>query len=186
MTITSLRYQPIEGGTLGGHFALHVSFGEDGLPGATFSATTLATKIHDIFESLDPKHKVKGVLLDCREAVGSNDEMISLLQTLKDWGYVRVLWVGESTRYSWLDPSQYIVAFVTSQHWPNFRVNEIRYVMPKDKAAWVEPDVYDVNGGAYCYVVPQLAASGEVVAFLVNCKRPWGVVRGNFAVSYTL
>jgi hypothetical protein len=174
MTVTSIRYQPIEGGALGGHFALHVTLGEGNLPGV-FSPTELATRIHDCFEKLALQTKVRGVLVDCRAAVGETYDMGSLLSTLKDWGFTVILWVGESVRYSWFDPTYYIVAFVTSQHWPNFRVNEIRYVMPWEKDKWAEPDVYDVNANATCYVV-FTGGGPDVVRFITECKRPWGII----------
>ena len=82
MNVSSIRYQPVEGGALGGHFALHVTLGADLAPSGFTTAASLATRIHDIFESLALKSKVKGVLIDCREAQGDPDEMSSLLQTL--------------------------------------------------------------------------------------------------------
>jgi len=181
MNVASIRYQPVEGGAFGGHFALHVTLGAADAPSVT--STELTTRIHDCFEALALKSKIKGVLIDCREAVGSAEEMQSLLSTLKDWGLVVHLWVGESTRYAWFDPSQYIVVFVKSQHWPNFRVNEIRYVMPEGD--WVEPDVYDVNAGAVCYIIPSEGAKGgSLISFITECKRPWGIIKDRIAIDF--
>ena len=96
-----------------------------------------------------------------------------------------MLGVGDRTRYSWFDPSQYIVAFVKSQHWPNFRVNEIRYVMPVDQDKWIEPDVYDVNAGATCYVV-SLGAYANTMNFITECKRLWGIIGRVVAIDFKL
>jgi len=186
MHVTSIRYQPVEGGALGGHFALHVTLGAGDSPGVSLSATELTARIHDAFQTLNLKTKVRGVLLDCREAVGESDEMSSLLEILKDWGCVRFLWVNETTRYAWFDPSQHIVVFVKSQHWPNFRVNEIRYVTPLNPDEWAEPDVYDVNGGAYCYLL-SAAPKSELLRFVTECKRPWGIIgRAYVSVDFPL
>ena len=191
MNVTSLRYQPIEGGALGGHFALHVTLGASDGPGVPFTPTMLSTKIHEVFEILNLQAKVKGVLVDCREAdlvPLTTGEMTSFLSTLKDWGVTVIVWVNEGTRYAWFDPSQYIVVFVTHQHWPNFRVNEIRYVMPQDPAKWIEPDVYDVNAAATCYLVPteKQTKAAPVIDFVTKCKRPWGIIRDIVAISFKL
>jgi len=164
---------------------LHLSIGEKDLPGASFTIAELTERIHAVIESLKLKSRVKGVLINCLTAVGGNEEMISLLQTLKEWGITVILWVGETTRYPWFDPSQYIVAFVTHQHWPNFRVNEVRYIMGEKD--WLEPDIYDVNMNATCYVVPTPNAKGAaVVAFITECKRPWGVLGKSAAIDFKL
>ena len=177
MTVTSLRYQPIEGGALGGHFALHVTLGGGDSPGVIFSATKLSTRIHDAFESLQLKHNsVRGVLIDCRKSDASIEEMMSLLGVLHDWKLMVNLWVGEGIRHPWFELASYITVFVTSQHWPNFKVSEIRYVMPVAGEPWIEPDVYDVNAQAGCYIVPRMGMSSALITFVTECKRPWGVV----------
>jgi hypothetical protein len=187
MNVSSIRYQPVEGGALGGHFALHVTLGADMAPNGFTTAASLATRIHDIFESLGLKSKIKGVLIDCRESVGDPDEMSSLLQTLKDWGITIVLWVGDKTRYSWFDPSYYITVFVRTQHWPNFRVNEIRYVMDWNQNAWIEPDVYDVNVGAASYIVwNDKIPRGALVQFVTDCKRPWGIIGSAASIGFKI
>jgi hypothetical protein len=186
MYVTSIRYRPVEGGALGGHFALHVTLGTE-VPSGFFTPTDLSTRIHDIFEKLGLQSKVKGVLLDCREGVGDAAEMLALLQTLKDWSYTLILWVNEEVRYSWFDPSYYITVFVRSQHWPNFRVNEIRYLMPEEEAQWAEPDVYDVNAASTCYVLPPgLAGIPQVVKFTTGCKRPWGIIGRSASIAFML
>jgi hypothetical protein len=181
----SIRYQPVEGGALGGHFALHVTLGEGNLP-SDLTPTELATRVHDCFEKLALKCAIKGVLVDCRQAISEVYDMGSFLSTLKDWGYTILLWVGEKTRYSWFDPSYYIVAFVTSRHWPNFRVNEIRYVLIGSEDQWAEPDVYDVNANATCYVIPPVNLPlASITAFITGCKRPWGVIGKAAAIDFT-
>jgi hypothetical protein len=177
MVVTSIRYQPIEGGALGGHFALHVTLGGGDAPGVAFGSTELSTRIHDVYESLALKYKaVRGALFDCRKADVTDDEMTSLLGTLKDWGLSVILWVNESTRYSWFEFANYIAVFVTSQHWPNFKVSEIRYVMPVLGEEWIEPDVYDVNASVGAYLIPRSGMSSALITFATECRRPWGVV----------
>jgi hypothetical protein len=178
MTITSIRYQPVEGGALGGHFALHVSIGDGNVPGVSLSATELTKKIHDSFESLAIiSEATKGVLLDCRGAMlrEISDDMTSLIGTLRDWGFMVVLWVDEKTRYSWFEKANYITVFVTSANWPNFRVNEIRYV--PSNGSWIEPEVYPVNVNAPGYVEASLDHSpADILKFVTEAKRAWGVV----------
>jgi len=188
MNVTSLRYQPVEGGALGGHFALHVTLGASDGPGVFVPLADLSSRIHGAFEVLNLQAKVKGVLLDCREGFGERDEMASLVSTLLDWGMTVILWVDETTRHAWFDPRCYIAAFVTHQHWPNFRVNEIRYVMPQDPTKWIEPDVYDVNAAATCYLVPteKQTKAAPIIDFVTKCKRPWGIIRDIVAISFKL
>ena len=186
MTVSSIRYKPVDGGALGGHFALHISLGAGNGPSGYFTSTELTTRIREIFGQLELKSKVRGVLISCLEAVGDNEEMTSLVQTLLDWGFMVILWVKGETRYSWFDPRCYITVFVTTQHWPNFRVNEIRYVMPTDSNEWTEPDVYDdVNGRAACYMVPK-EASIPIIHFATECKRPWGLIGVSVDVAFLL
>jgi hypothetical protein len=177
MTVTSIRYQPIEGGALGGHFALHVALGAGDGPGAFLSDTDVAERIHNAFESLDLKFKaVRGVLFDCRRHDAVSEEMISLLGTLRDWGFSIVLWVGQTTRHPWFEYATYITVFVTSALWPNFKVNEIRYVMPDNVQEWTEPEVYDVNASGSLYLMPPAGNTSALLAFATQCAKPWGVI----------
>ena len=187
MRVTSIRYQPIEGGGQGGYFALHVTLGAGDGPGVVFSPTALSTKLHEAFESLSLKSPVRGVLLDCREAVGTNEEMSSLIGSLKDWKYIVILWVGESTRYPWFEGC-FVTAFVASQHWPNFKATEIRYVLPTTED-WIEPDVYEVNATTPCFLVAGEAKGKDILSFVTDCKRLWGVIfecRGVAAIDFPL
>ena len=186
MTVVSIRYQPIEGGALGGHFALHVTLGGEASPGVFFDPTALATKLHDAYESLDLQFKaIRGILFDCRKADINSEDMTSLLGTIRDWGFKVILWIGESIRFPWFEIASYITVFVTSQHWPNFRVNEIRYVAPAIGDTWIEPDVYDVNANASSYIIPG-ASKSSVLPFITACKRPWGIVGKGPAIEYKL
>ena len=174
MHVTSLRYQPVEGGALGGHFALHVSIGESNLPGLTFSATELSTRIHDAFEKLGLK-VIRGVLIDCRSGTLLAEEMLSLLGVLRDWKYLIILWVGERVRYPWFELANNITAFVTSKNWPNFKVTEVRYI-PPEVGAWEEPEVFEVNQGSWCYVMPRKRDTAEVLKFVTEARRAWGLI----------
>ncbi len=190
MRVLSISYKPVEGGSLGGHFALHVTLG-GGDTASVFSPAQLASKIHDSIESLGIKAKIKGVLIDCREAKESSEDMISLLGVLKDWGLFINLWVAQDTRYPWFEYASFITVFVTSPRWPNFRVSEIRYIPPSNMIDWTEPEVYDVNAQAACYVefskpMSQAVQGGNVVAFLTSCKRPWGLIGWNVAITFKL
>ncbi len=176
MTVTSLRYQLVEGGALGGHFALHVTLGGSDAAGATFAPDELAQRIHGAFEELAIKCPIKGVLFDCRNARLDSTEMSSLLALLHDWGLTVILWVGPKIRYPWFERANHIVVFVTAPKWPNFRVSEIRYVLPKD-GKWTEPEVYEGNKDATCFVVPTTDEdTNRALAFVLGCTRLWGVV----------
>ena len=180
MKVISLRYQPVEGGALGGHFALHVTLG-GGDPASVFSASSLATKIHDCFQKLDLKSPVRGILLDCRQSDAGMEEMSSLIAILRDWGLFVNLWVGDETRYPWFEGC-HITVFTGRDHWANFRVDEVRYILSENPALWHEPDIYAVNKLSVCYVLPAegiLGSSkyrGELLHFLTECRRPWGVI----------
>ena len=182
MTVNSIRYQPIEGGALGGHFALHVTLGEGNLPGVDSTPTEVSTRIHDAFKSLDLKSKsISGVLFDCRKAILAPEEMISLLGTMRDWKYPIILWVGEMTRHPWFEYANFITVFVVSTNWPNFRANEIRYVPPINGDEWTEPEVFEVNQGAVCYVDPfsdrkNKSVATQLLQFITEAKRAWGVI----------
>jgi hypothetical protein len=193
MRISRFRYQPIEGGTLGGHFALHVTLGAGDDPESLsfdYDTSALATKIHDIFEALKLQSRfVRGVLFDAREAFDLDTaEMLSLLGVLRDWKINVVAWVGEAKRPAWFELCNYITAFVTSPHWSNFRVNEIRFVPTGEK--WIEPEVYEVNDAAPGYIDAsngQPAAS--VLVFTTEAKRPWGVIpviRASVGIDFPL
>ena len=173
MHVTSIRYQPVEGGALGGHFALHVTLGASDGP-SVFSATELSTRIHDAFEVLGIKG-IHGVLIDCRAAAPTAEEMMSLLGTLRDWNYFVNLWVGELVRYPWFEIARYITVFVTRKNWPNFKCNEIRYV-PPESGEWTEPEIYDVNTLTPGYVLPRTRNTADLLKFVTSAKRPWGVV----------
>jgi len=176
MRVSHMRYQPIEGGALGGLFALHVSLGSSNDPeSVTLSSTELGTMIHDAFATLALATLYpQGVLFDVREADDlDSEEMRSLLDVLRDWKYVLIAWVGEEKRSAWFSLVGYIVAFVHSQHWPNFHVNEIRFEPQGDD--WTEPEVYGVNAGATCYVVEQ-GNRDALLLFVKNAKKPWGVI----------
>ena len=193
MRISRLRYQPIEGGTLGGHFALHVKLGvgDDPEPFSfDLDVTTIAQRIHDAFEVLGLKHTMaKGVVFDAREAeLLDAADMLSLLGTLRDWRFTIVAWVGEKRRSAWFELVNYLTVFVRSAHWPNFKVNEIRFVPSGD--TWIEPEVYEVNNGAVQYVD---ASSGlpvtSVLTFVANAKRSWGIVpvtKAPFGIDFPL
>jgi hypothetical protein len=189
MTVTSLRYQPIEGGALGGHFALHVTLGGASNGLSEISPTELSTKIHECFQKLDLKAKLlTGILFDCREGTFLSEDMISLLATLKDWGHNIVLWVDETTRYAWFEYASYITVFVRSKNWPNFRVNEIRYEAPAD-GEWLEPEVFEVNQNATAYIKPEKMDTKSVIKFILESKRAWGVIiptRGVPAIDFKL
>lgn len=177
MKVSSIRYQPIEGGALGGHFALHVTLGAGDSPGVIFSATELATHIHDDFEKLSLKAKaIRGVLIDCRAATHDVDEMNALLGTLKDWGHQIILWVNEDIRHPWFEFANYITVFVRSRNWANFRVTEIRYEPPSE-GPWEEPEVFDVNQNAASYVVAGAQSASIILKFVTEAKRPWGIVQ---------
>jgi len=184
MHVTALRYQPIEGGGLGGHFALHVALGGGDTPGADLSPTELATRIHDCYEKLAITHKgPKGVLFDCRLVFDAAEDMRSLLGTLRDWGLNIILWVREETRYSWFEFANYITVFVHSPHWPNFKVSEIRYV--PDPSGLLEPEVFEVNSNASLYLVPPVksVSAKDILSFITSAKRLWGVIQ---PVKFTL
>jgi hypothetical protein len=197
MIVTSLRYQTIEGGALGGHFALHVTLGGASNGPSEFSPTELSTKIHDCFTKLDLKAKLlTGILFDCRMNLlpgmvnpnFTSEDMISLLGTLKDWGHNIVLWVDETTRYAWFEYASYITVFVHSKNWPNFRVNEIRYESPTD-GEWLEPEVFEVNQNATAYLKPEKIDTKSVIKFILESKRAWGVIiptRGVPAIDFKL
>ena len=121
MRISRLRYQPIEGGTLSGHFALHVTLGSSSNAASEFvslDSTEIATKIHDAFETLSLKPTVdKGILIDAREADDlDSSEMISLLGTLRDWKYFIGAWVSEHKRCAWFEYINHLVVFIESQN----------------------------------------------------------------------
>jgi hypothetical protein len=192
MRVSSIRYQPIEGGTLGGHFALHVTLGASSGPDAFYldlSPTELSGKIHDAFETLDLKSKsIRGVLIDARNDEPNTAEMMALLGTLHDWNMHTVSWVSEKTRAAWFEMTSFIVVFVKSVHWPNFRVNEIRFEPSGE--AWVEPDIYEVNANVPSYVYTAISGlSAGVLPFVCSAKRPWGVIlpiRSTYAVNFPL
>ena len=174
MRVASIRYRPIEGGALGGHYALHVTLGGSDAP-KVFSVNDLAAKIKDCFDKLAIRSPIKAILLDCRGAELNNDEMASLLGLLQDWGLFISTWVDESTRHPWFDKAGRITVFVRSQHWPNFKVQEVRYVPTGE---WKEPDIYEGNAppNALLYIVddPRLD-NGKLLAFITECRHPWGL-----------
>jgi len=186
MTVVSIRYQPIEGGALGGHFALHVTLGGDHAPGVSMDSMELGARIYAAFEKLDLKFKaIRGVLFDCRKSNATNEEMSTLLGTLRDWGMTVILWVGQSIRHPWFEFGSYLTVFVTGQHWPNFKVSEIRYVMPIDN--WVEPEIYDVNTKVSSYLIPpREAKSADVLTFVTSCTRPWAIIGKSPALAFAL
>jgi hypothetical protein len=187
MRVSRIRYQPIEGGTLGGQFALHVRLGAgDGPESSSFEidASNLATKIHDAFKTLDLKSSaIRGVLIDARddENVDSN-EMISLLGTLHDWNLTIVAWAEARKRAAWFERVNYLTVFVRTQHWPNFRVNEIRYV----DIELVEPDVFEVNTNAMCYLDAFMTNAKDVLTFVTSAKRLWGVIDSSASIDFPL
>jgi hypothetical protein len=180
MRISRFRYQPIEGGTLGGHFALHVKLGAGDDPESLsfdYDTTALAAKIHDIFEALNLQSRfVRGVLFDAREAdTLDSAEMLNLLGILRDWKLNVIAWVGEKKRWAWLELCDYITVFVGSPHWANFRVNEIRFVPSGEK--WIEPEIYEVNASAPGYIdASNGQPSASVLVFATEAKRAWGVI----------
>jgi hypothetical protein len=189
MRVSSIRYQPIEGGTLGGHFALHVTLGADDDPESfILSPTELATMIHNNYKSLNLRSEIiRGVLFDSRNAYGiETSEMLSLVGTLRDWGMFIDAWVDEYKRCAWFEKVNYLTVFLHSENWPNFRVNEIRFEPKGDN--WAEPEIFEVNQNAPGYVYPG-ADTGKVLAFISNAKRPWGVilpVRSSYAVNFPI
>ena len=178
MKISSIRYTPIEGGSLGGHFALHVILGsKDKTELPDLDSSAIATKIHDAFEILGLKTTtLKGVLIDARDNSSiESEEMLSLLGTLRDWNIERFAWVGEKKRAAWFEFLNHLVVFVKSQHWANFRVSEIRYAPDDDK--WIEPDVFEVNRNALLYVtVKDTSIAGKILPFVTDAKNRWGVI----------
>ena len=179
MNVTSLRYQPVEGGALGGHFALHVTLGPSNGAGS-ISPTDLSTKVHDAFDKLAVRSNIKGVLVDCRNLGASNSDMDALLGTLRDWGLFINLWVGEKTRFPWFTYANYITVFLTKPKWPNFRVSEVRY-FPPPLGDWEEPEIFEVNKDATCWFTPSARATpAEVVKFASETRRPWGVTSWGF------
>lgn len=175
MRISSLRYQPIEGGTLAGLFAIHVRLGADSSPESfSFDDTQLSRKIHEAFEALTLSSNIeKGVLLDCRDAETIDTaEMSSFISTLNDWGYFVGAWVNDGKRSAWFSLLRHIVVFIDKPFWSNFKVNEIRYT--PSGPDYIEPEVYDVNKGAFCYI--QAQDNPRIVTFITGAKRTWGIV----------
>lgn len=184
MRVSSIRYQPVEGGTLGGHFALHVTLGGDEAPEAfSFEPSEVASRIHDAFEELDLKTSVdRGVLIDAREDPNvSSEEMIELIGILRDWKLLITAWVSEKKRAAWFDGLNYLTVFVRSQHWPNFRASEIRY--EPQKGDWIEPEIFEVNSKSLCYVHVSNGNLKPLYGFISNAKRPWGVISPLVLVS---
>jgi hypothetical protein len=177
MRISQLRYMPIEGGTLGGHFALHVVLGSSNTSeGISLSEIELLSKLHKATETLGIRaDRAKAVLFDVRKATDlSTEDMISILGTLRDWKYTVIAWVGDEKRYAWFDLVNYLTVFINNPHWPNFKVSEIRYT-PQDE--WLEPDAYEVNASTASYVVmpaPQYAR--KLLPFVCGASHPWGII----------
>jgi len=189
MRVSQVRFAPISGGALGGHFALHVRLGASDDPESVSSeidATTLSGLIHDAFEQLDLKSRAtRGVLFDTRKAdIIDSAEMMSLLGTLRDWGLILAAWVGADKRCAWFELLNHITVFVSTQHWPNFKANEIRYVPSGDP--WIEPDIYDVNAGASLYVEPEGATAANILAFVSRTLHPWGIIGGLPGVDFPI
>lgn len=187
MNVSQIRYQPIEGGTLGGLFALHVRLGGNSKLASeffSFDAAALAKMIHDSFNVLKFEFKgVDAVLFDCRFVDKINtEEMLSLLGILRDWKIHTFAWVNEDTRYAWFEYINYITVFVRSTHWPNFKVSEIRYIPSDDSlfgdAELAEPEIYDVNAKAakYIWAVPPLNTE-HLLKFVKSATQArWGVI----------
>lgn len=175
MRVSQIRYQPIEGGTLGGHFALHVTLGVDasfGPESFNLTPSELSTSIHNAFSKLDFAFKTQNelVLFDCVAGEVNTEEMLSLLGTLRDWGMKIVVWIRDDKRCAWFELANYITVFLCGQHWANFKANEIRYTILNGEA---EPDIYDVNQGAYLYVYNHT----NVLSFIKNApKHRWAVI----------
>jgi len=178
MRVSHIRYMPIEGGTLGGHFALHVILGASNDPEcSSLDENDLATLIHDAFEKLNLSHgNIQGVLFDVRRADDlDSNEMLSLLGTLRDWNIHIIAWVNERKRYPWFEQLGYLTVFVESVNWPNFKVNEIR--VEPEMLEWVEPAIYEVNANATSYLQPSLGLDAmKVLTFIKNARRNWGVI----------
>jgi hypothetical protein len=190
MRISHIRYQPIEGGTLGGHFALHVKLGADSDPESfSLNSTELATKIHEAYEILDLKSQaIRGVLIDTRlDELVDATEMMALIGTLRDWNMTVVAWVGEKRRASWFEKVNYLTVFIHDKNWPNFKVNEIRYEPIGDTL--IEPDIFEVNQNVPGYVYCDLQTSAvrsKILAFVFQAKRPWGVIGNYTAVAFPM
>jgi hypothetical protein len=175
MYLSSLRYKPIEGGTLGGHFAIHVTLGGgDSAESLSLDENALARKIHDAYTKLglSPAY-LKGVLIDTRNAPNLDaNEMVALMSALRDWNYYVGIWVDGTKRCSWYSLANYIVAFVSTENWANFKCNEIRYVPYSGN--FVEPDIYDVNANTPCYV--DTTDNAQALIFITTAKRSWGII----------
>jgi hypothetical protein len=74
-------------------------------------------------------------------------------------------------RCSWFSFANHIAVFLESPFWPNFKVNEIRYT---PQAEFTEPEIYDVNANALCYIEAQ--DNTKVLSFAIDAKASWGIV----------
>lgn len=179
MRVSHLRYKPIEGGTLGGLFALHVTLGVgDGPESFSLSSKALLQSIRNAYTTLDFAYKgLDGVLFDCLEAEVGNEEMLEVLGTLQDWGVRTIAWVGADKRHPWFEKVNYLTVFVAAEKWPNFKASEIR-VCPDAEGNLLEPELLPVNAGASAYFY-----GGDVsrsMVFLKTAKqRRWGYIAPN-------
>jgi hypothetical protein len=175
MRVSQIRFQPIQGGTLGGLFALHVTLGgEDSPELPSLKPKAVAALISGAFATLALKHPgPKGILLDCRAYREPNsEEMLELLGLFKDWGYTSILWVRDDRRYAWFEFASYITAFVASPHWINFKASEIRYI----PGPWTEPDIFETNAQASLYLQPDSFSAKDVLSYVTSAKRSWGFI----------
>ena len=189
MRISHIRFQPIEGGALGGHFALHITLGAESDPESfVLSPVEITTKIHSAYETLGIKAQaVRGVLFDTRFADVDTTEMFTLLGTIRDWKLTIIAWVNEDKRCAWFELVNYLTVFVRSKNWPNFKASEIR-LDPNDDLAWAEPEIYEVNGKTPCYVNVHMG-DANIVPFICSASHMWGVVlptRTSYSIEFPI
>jgi len=187
MRVSEISYKPIEGGTLGGHFALHIRLGvSDDPESVELSSNELASKIHDAYDKVKSgETRLQAVLIDSLLVTDvDSSQMIELLATLRDWKFFIIAWVEDYKRAPWFELVNYLTVFIRKFHWPNFKVTEIRY-SPIEQP-WIEPEIYPVNANAPCYIDVVSVTTRELVAFIMGAHHPWGVIRHFPVVSFPL
>jgi len=168
-------YAPIQGGLLGGVFALELSFGGQ----LRLSPSEFLKQIDRIAASVFPEASHRRILwFDIANLADVEaTEMDEVLAVLRDKGFVVIIESNGQSRPAWFNFATALVVSLREKDWLGFSVSAIRYEPPAEDD-WVEPRIEANNGSKSRYLVysSDEVKPTKVLGFLSKAKSDWGII----------
>lgn len=175
MKVSSLVFAPLQGGALGGLFALELTLGGRL---ETSPPSLLEQIVKSADSSFPPGYRRRAIWVQAMNAIDFDQtEMDETLAVLRDKGFIVVVETDGQARPEWFNYATALVATLRTSKWLEYTVAELRYAPPVEDE-WREPLVGANNEAKSRYLVynPVKVSPRKVLTFMAEATHEWGVI----------